>query len=502
MESTVAAVAVVLEGHVRRQVIVPLAVLVGVLAALVQALVVPPLHTGDETAHLDYAYQVWTGHLPVFEAGTVLTPDVGSVPPVQWVAQHPPLYYVLLAPVVGPMVDGGHLIGAVYAARLVNVLAVGLLVAVAAWATRRAFPGRSPLSGAVTGGIPPALVTALVVTATAWVARVGGSAYNDVLAALLTTWLFGLAASAIRSGLTWPRTVLLVVVSALCLGTRLHTMVMVGTMVGAVLIAALLPDRSAVAHPRRAARAWALALGVPLAVAAATGWFWLRNFRLTGSVTGGHPDWAADNLDRVARPVGEVVLDPAVWARLLAVFGHGPAPDAVVVLLLAVPALLAVIGTARAVIAAVRAVSGGAGPGIGPDTSRILIVAAGGLAVAATLAMQMMYTAGGGSPHPRYLLLVIAPLALVVARGLVELERFGPRALPWGIAAWCAVPLVDQALWIAVSAPRYAGTWPGAPLSVTGAWVAWGAACVCVAVAVTRLAAPRVVADPSASLAA
>jgi hypothetical protein len=46
------------------------------------------------------------------------------------------------------------------------------------------------------------------------------------------------------------------------------------------------------------------------------------------------------------------------------------------------------------------------------------------------------------------------------------------------------VPLIDQAVWIAVSAPRYAGPWPDGSLSAPGAWVAWGAACVAVAVAV------------------
>ncbi len=462
--------------------VVLLAALTVILAATVQALVVPPLHTGDETAHLDYAYQVWSGHLPVFEAGIVLKPDVGSVPPVQWVAQHPPLYYLLLAPVVGPMVDSGHLIGAVYAARLLNVLAVGLLVYVVAWAARRAFP-----DGAVASGASPALVTALVVGATAWVARVGGSAYNDVLAAVLTTWLFGLSASAVRSGLTWRRTGLLVVVSALCIGTRLHAMVMVAIMVGAVLVAVLVRVRSEVPHRVTVLRAWVLAVSVPLAVAATTGWFWARNLRLTGSITGGHPDWAAENLDRVTRPVLDVAVDPDVWVRLLAVFGHGTIPDAVVVLLLlVVPALLAVMGT-------VRVVSGGSEMVVPRvlDLSRVLLVVAGALTVATTLAMQITYTAGGGSPHPRYLLLVIAPLALLVARGLMELERFSARAMPWGISVWCALPLVDQAVWIAVSAPRYADTWPAGPLSVGGAWVAWGGACLCVAVVVARLAARR-----------
>lgn len=448
--------------------LVPAAVLAALLASLVQSLLVPPLHTGDETAHLDYAYQVWTGHLPVFEDGLVLEPEAGSVPPVQWAAQHPPLYYLVLAPVVGPLVADGHVIAAVYAARGLNVVGAGLLVLVAAWAARRAFPGSALV----------APVTALVVGTTAWVARVGGSGYNDIFAALLTTWLLGLAAGAVRSGLTWPRTAALIVVSALCLGTRLHTVVMVGVLVAAVLAGVVLRTAGLRSGRGDAVRAVVLALGVPAAVAATSGWFYLRNLALAGTVTGGHPDWAAQNLDRVARPVPEVLADAGVWTHLLAVFGHGKLPDAGVVLLLLVPAGLAVV-------AGVRTVRDERLPTAG--RADVLLVAAGAAAVAATLAMQLVYTAGGGSPHPRYLLPVIGILAVLVAHGLVSTGRL----LPWAAGLWCAVPLADQAVWVAVSAPRYAGVWPDAPLSVPGAWVAWAAACGAVAVAVARLAADR-----------
>ena len=461
--------------------LVPVAVLAAILASLVQALLSPPLHTGDETAHLDYAYQVWTGHLPVFEDGLVLAPEAGSVPPVQWAAQHPPLYYLVLAPVVGPLVEGGHVFAAVYAARGLNVLGAGLLVLVAAWAARRAFPA-SPLL---------APVTALVVGTTAWVARVGGSGYNDVFAALLTTWLLGLAAGAVRSGLTWPRAAGLVVVSALCLGTRLHTMVMVGVLVAAVLAGVLLrtaglPGVRGATARGDAVRAAAVVLGVPAAVAATSGWFYLRNVALTGSVTGGHPDWAAENLDRVVRPVPEVLADAGVWTRLLAVFGHDRLPDAaVVLLLLVVPATLAAV-------AGVRTARNTRLPAAG--RADVLLLVTGGTAVAATLAMQLVYTAGGGSPHPRYLLPVIGILAMLVAQGLVSTHR----RLPWAAGLWCAVPLIDQAIWIAVSAPRYAGPWPGGSLSAPGGWVAWGFACVAVAVAVAYLSAGRRPGDPVA----
>ncbi|WP_036960808.1 hypothetical protein, partial [Promicromonospora kroppenstedtii] len=69
----------------RRAVLV--AVLCGVLLSLTVALADAPYATGDEPPHVDYAYQVWHGDLPVFEDGLELRPDRAWLAPVQWTAQ-------------------------------------------------------------------------------------------------------------------------------------------------------------------------------------------------------------------------------------------------------------------------------------------------------------------------------------------------------------------------------------------------------------------------------
>ncbi|PZF79617.1 hypothetical protein C1I92_30195, partial [Jiangella anatolica] len=169
----------------------PLAVLGAMLLSAVAALAQAPYVTGDEAPHIDYAYQVWQGRLPVFEDGLSHRPDGAWLAPVQWTAQHPPLYYVLVAPVVGPLAEAGHAEAAVYAARAVNVLLSGLLVLVAHGAARRVCrPGST---------VPP--IVALVVAAMAGKSLVGGSGYNDLLAAVLVTAMFGVAATAIKRGL-------------------------------------------------------------------------------------------------------------------------------------------------------------------------------------------------------------------------------------------------------------------------------------------------------------
>lgn len=117
------------------------------LAAAAFAAVSPLNGSADEPAHVDYAYQLWHGDFPVFEDGLVLVPEGQPSPPVQFVGQHPPLYYLLLAPVVGPLVDAGHPQAAVLSARGVSLLiAIACLLALA-WprpSCPYTGPGRGP----------------------------------------------------------------------------------------------------------------------------------------------------------------------------------------------------------------------------------------------------------------------------------------------------------------------------------------------------------------------
>jgi hypothetical protein len=110
-------------------------------------------------------------------------------------------------------------------------------------------------------------------------AHVGGNAYNDLLAAVLVTVLFGLAGSAVRHGLDARLVALISLVAAACALTRLSAALIAAVVAGVALAAAAI----------RAARGrgrWghvvALALAAPGAVLATSGWFYLRNLARCG----------------------------------------------------------------------------------------------------------------------------------------------------------------------------------------------------------------------------
>lgn len=451
------------EAHVRRFRVERLALVcstaAAVLLALTQALAVAPYASADEAAHVDYAYQVWHGGLPVFEEGLELRPPGGFVPPVQWVAQHPPLYYLLLAPVVGLLADAGLPVAASYAARGVSIVLFALLVVVSWWSVRQVVRPGSTLP----------VVTALLVACTAWAARLGGSAYNDMLTALLVTALLGLTLRSLRHGLG-PRLLAgLVLIAAACALTRTSAMIVAVVCLAAALLGAVLRARLQLEPARRAV---ALAVAAPAAVALASGWFYVRNVRLTGSITGGHPDWSTENLGRETRSLGEAVTDLGTWGELLDLFQWRDvlsAGTAAVVLLL-VPAVAAA--------ATLRPGARGTTPAPPADPANRTLAALPVLllvgATGAVLAVQIAYTAANGSAHPRYLLPVVLPLCLAVGAGL---SRWPRVAIP----AWVAVVLWGFVRWVAGG--------PAAPV-VPGGYVAQpGASAVTCAVAVAVTAA-------------
>lgn len=375
--------------------------------------------SADEAAHVDYAYQVWHGALPVFAQGLVLNPGFGSVPPVQWTAQHPPLFYALLAPVVGPLVDSGHVVAAGYAARALTAVMAGAVVAAVVWGARQVLTSRRHW----------ALAAGVVAASNSWLVRVGGSVYNDVPSTLFSTLLIGLTARAIRRGLTWRLTAALAGAAAGGMLSRASVAVVLAACLAALVLAA----------PPRAARWRGLlptgstflrAVLVGLAAVVAAGWFYLRNLRLTGSLIGGDPEWAAANLGREPRPLLDLLTDPAALQRLYSLFSYGElSVRAATFVLLVVPAALGVVAVVRAWPRA----------DVRTRRARVSVGLFLGGTTGLVLAQQALYSAGGGGLNPRYLLPLLLPVCLLLAVGLLLPERARGGLL----VAWVVLVQVD-----------------------------------------------------------
>lgn len=437
-------------------------ILAAIAAGAALAFSSPLFASADEAAHVDYAYQIWTGELPEFHRGLVIKPGFGVRPPVQWVAQHPPLYYLIQAPVVGPLIESGHYVKAGYAARAVNGLLAGGVVGAVAWAASQAFRRRPQL------WLAAALVTAL----SSWVALVGGAVYNDLLAALVATLLLGLTIRSLNRGLTLRREVLITVAAAAALASRASLVLIVAGCLGVLVIHRLLVTRSW----RRAVSALGRCTVMGVAAIVPSAWFYLRNERLTGHLLGSQPEWAAAHLGRHTRSTWDTLVDLNIWRHLTSLFSYGPwDPYLITVLLLWLPLALAVLAALLA-----RGRSAG-GASLEAHLTSALIV---GTALA-TVAMQIKYTTGGGGANARYFLTIVLAVSLGIGYGLSQLPAAGYLLLlPWTLLA--AADLVRG-----VGRRLANGPIPGADVYPPAAWAAVAVYVVAVTVALGAQAAMK-----------
>lgn len=391
-------------------------------ASVARAFTYPPLGSGDEPAHFDYAVSVWHLQLPVFEDGIRHPAPFGVTTPVQWVSQHPPLYYALLAPLVGPLHDGGLPLAAVMAGRSMSALMAGGVVLAAAWAAWRCFPGHRRLPGAV----------AIVTAGNGMLVQQGASIYNDVLFVLLVVLACGIAGAAIRSG-TGPG---LATAAALVGAAGMSTRLSFALWLAALVVATLCARRVQLGRLRGVA-ARVVAATVPLGAAvAASGWFWAHNVATAGNVSGRRADWGIENMDRVVRPHTEVALDGDFWTGLWGVYRGTTAPtDPVQWVLLLLPMLVA---AAIGIVLWSRRrpeTPGARHPGRRPTA---LVVVMFATVTVLLTAVEVDYVHGGGAPITRYALTVLPVISIAVAAGLTGVRRASGVL----VAAWTALAAV------------------------------------------------------------
>ena len=444
------------------------AALFAVFAAIAIGFAAPPFNSADEAAHFDYAVTIWHGHLPVFQDGLTISSPFGTLPPVQWVSQHPPLFYAILAPVVGPLWDSGQLYTAVLAGRGINAVLAGLTVLAVGWATGRVLPGRPAVSS----------VAAVVVSLTSMFLLVGGAVYNDLPNVGFGALAIGVGATAIRRGLSWRLVTLGAVVTAGGMLSRLSFAVFVVAVVVAFVVA-------------RRTGWWGTVLGKAIAVVVvgvapvlSAGWFFLRNRELTGNIAGSQPAWAAENLHRVHTGFVETVTARSFWTGVFSVFrGHFKVDGEWTWLMLLVPLLLALVVV---LVPALR--RGRLRTRRTPLADALVAAMLVGVFVLVVF-LQVRFTMQGGAAQARYGLPLMPVLAVAMAVGLTGFGRFVTPVL---VTGWVATATYGWFTILDLSRPAFTApdTLTIARVAVVLAFVALAAVLVGVWVGALR-PAPR-----------
>jgi hypothetical protein len=299
-----------------------------VALAAIWAFAVPLFAPLDESAHVDYAYQVAHGGLPL--AGTHYQaefPTLHQRSGGQYVAYHPPLYYALISPLIRLADPSSHPRVWLLAVRGVGiVLTIGTLLLVAMLAVRvfaKWDRARRYQLAIIAVGLAAGVPSLVAATA---------SIQNDALELFLSLLALVLLAVMARDGLTARRVLVLGLVCGLGMLTRVTF--------GQVLVVAALTV-VLLAHPRFSARPWPAAAARPrltilrrqaaylapviLGPVLIAGWFYVLNHNRYGSFSGSNIAYqgvAARSLNpRMSNPL-HFATDPySWWAQLVQLGG-------------------------------------------------------------------------------------------------------------------------------------------------------------------------------------
>lgn len=373
---------------------------VGVQIALVSQI---PSWSNDEPAHLGYVAALAHGHLPTINSLIVSDPDWFPPDSAQlqgwdeshrqiWTANHPPLYHLFLVPVW--WLTSGDISHAVIGMRLVNTAGFGAWL-LTVWLVARALvPGRPAVSA-----------LAVVVAATPSLTMRSAYLLNDGWASAAALLAMLMVIRMIRGEITPRRVAVAALAGSIAAGTRAPGVIVVAVCAIAVLIIGI--RRSGL----RGVVPAAVVGGVP---ALATGWFYLRNLRLYGDLTG--QGALLDKFDRArVESLGDVLHVPG----LAEVAWTTPIP--LLALLVLVPGVL---------VPALRR-------GWRPDGAWLLL----GVHAVLTLVNLVTFVAAGGGVHDRYLMTLMPLLATTAALGMLHLGR--RTRGDWAIASvWSHVLLV------------------------------------------------------------
>jgi hypothetical protein len=438
---------------------VPVAVVVGLVAIVVafvgigalHALQQPPFFAPDETAHVGYAQEVAAGRLPEIREFPEVPVEARQWQAERsmandsryrgvWVANHPPLHYVAVAPLVWTSRVTGAPDGGLILMRLANVAfaAVGVVFTflLASEITRRNH--RLALLAAA--------LTALVPQGHA----VFSQGLNDGLGFAAGTAVVWAGARCLRriDALARRDLALLAASAAVAFGARAATMLLAIAVVAVVSLRRFTrPAPSVNAQVRNATRLATISLGPAVVM---FGWFYMRNMVLYGDI--GASQYLLEMFRRQRRGsvldmmvhwsmwsnVFEGLMSPTTRRRMLP-------PGSVVLTMIAALGVAIVFVTGR--ISGRNETDGHLAEletppptdGIDePSTLRwqLALTMVAVLLIAVTIAQHV---SGGGNAHARYAMPAIGAAAVLVVIGMERTwSRWAPFALVM-IAGWWAL---------------------------------------------------------------
>jgi hypothetical protein len=408
-------------------------VVIGVLGAVLafvgggglSVVSVPHLLTADAPYHLDYAWQIYQGKLPQFSVGPTMPADV-SMHSYHLTGHHPPLYYGVIAPLVGPFIAAGSWEVATIIGRVMT-LGIGVLSLLAlAW------------TGWIVGGrYRKMLSVAAPAVAATFVpfVLVSSAIYSDGLLVLMSTLAFALSALLLYRGPRPWNIVCLAIVLLLGMATRVSFTSMFGVALVAVLSSFIIHGKGTLSKNLLRGGGYAAAMGLLMVIG--IGWFYyFHNFEASGSFLTNRLN-TAEHVRRY-KPFLDVITSKNLWYLVpFGLFGHSLQRLEGFSLNQWLSYLVFLVGVSGSMVWFCNQKLRGFFQKANLEAMAVgtMFIAYSGL----VFTQQIVYATGYGMYNPRYLLPAWVVAGVVIGMGMLIWQRRGVIAVAAMAAGWAVV---------------------------------------------------------------
>ncbi len=356
----------------------------------------PWLARGDTVQHVDYTWRLWNGDIPRWSDGITYPPFVKlEGHKAEAASANPPLFYMIHAPFVGPLLNGGHWHKAIAVGRAINIFIGVLCIAVLAWA------------GWLFGGTRRALFAVAVPALSVLMYRFTRLNVDYALDALVVLWatlslIFNY--KILQYGLRRKYLIGLALISVAGMATKAPYIVFLLVSLLAIVIASLMHGKGST--PRRIIKGGLISAGIFALVLAAIGWFYyFRNYKSHGNWFSSSPPGYTGG--RKIQSLHDVLTNKKLWGLLYSDFSVSATASVVLV-------SLALAGWLTTTRKAMRDYLG--------DRARAIAIGLMALTALGTFIVQIKFATGIGSINFRYLLPAILPISLFLSAGLLAFK--------------------------------------------------------------------------------
>lgn len=356
---------------------------------------------GDTKEHMDYTWRLWHGHIPTWSDGIQYQPFVKMTGfKIETASVNPPLFYMIHAPVVGPIMDSGHWQAAIAVGRSLNIFLGVIAAAVLSWA--------GWVFGGKRRGLFAVAVPALSVLLFRFT-RLNVDYALDALLVMFSTLSLILDYKILKNGLNKRNGSALVLVSVLGMSTKAPYIVFLLGSLLALFVATWQRDKTAAWQRFLKSCIWPAALVILIAVT--IGWFYyFRNYRL-------NHNWFSSLPSKYGRPhmsLHKVLTNKKLWQMWYENFSTYAR----------VSILMSTVGLVGWLTLRPKMTKNYLKNSVNIWMSGILL-----LMLLGTFLTQIKFAIGGGSINFRYILPAVLPISLIFSFGLLGFKWLRGQAV-------------------------------------------------------------------------